>query len=797
MTKPTKDALEKITKPAHIPAIGYAYVDANHTSDNTSITYGKKNDQPTKPVTNNEVNDETRFPAASLSKIAFTYLVLRLAQEGHISLDEELHRELPFERLMEHGQYPDTTTQEYAEKLTIRHVLSHTSGLPNVGSDSSKPLNFNSEPGTEYEYSGEAILYLQKFIEKKSKMDLQTLAQKYLFDPEPKGYDLAMISITSFDELDTSKLDKKPYLIKDDQGKYQIWGYKENKWQLTDISNLEIDFEWNADQTVFISPEDEIFNTLDKGHPQSKGLDMTRSTFLPPSDLDTNIVSVHSELGKSMSIEESLAPFKDDKSPATSAVGTLLTTAADFSKFMSAWLKLIEDKDFKQAFEPPKDKKIPTFDEKDDTPPVCGLGWHLYKDDNGKLIAYQYGENTKMRAFVAINVTDKKGAAFFTNCEHGMSIANQIFSSPDLAPIGKTKKLFQSKSMSHHSQIDEPGWQETFEGVRAEDKAKDPEGIETARKYFEAAVVASPKDESKKLRLQWFNAVHPSEPEENEFTLKLETFVNVYENPFKERIEIGIKDDALIYKKFDQEIKLKRISENEFVPEKDQSFKLTINNNQVTIDFLSGDPKYVFEQSLPESYVKESFLAAVEKLKNHQMTIEPLESDSPYHLTSMSEDKTDIKSDEVELSKMSSIVKESDTPPKPNPTKVMKTKLKVQAIDNQEKIQSIQFVSKVFNSDKMKEREGNFPPEIKMIQERLASLESTDISNTGVVSAAILDIKSILEGSTSPLNQFATEAKEIVLKSNSFYEMKSEMEDNHEFSSEVSHQTDLSAKIYH
>jgi len=51
MPKPTKDALEKITEPAHIPAIGYAYVDANHTSENTSITYGKKNAQPTKPAT--------------------------------------------------------------------------------------------------------------------------------------------------------------------------------------------------------------------------------------------------------------------------------------------------------------------------------------------------------------------------------------------------------------------------------------------------------------------------------------------------------------------------------------------------------------------------------------------------------------------------------------------------------------------------------------------------------------------------------------------------------------------------
>lgn len=82
------------------------------------------------------------------------------------------------------------------------------------------------------------------------------------------GYDLSLMSITSCDKLDTSKLDKKPYLIKDDQGKYQIWGYKENKWQLTDIGNLEIDFEWKQGQTVFISPKGGIFNTLKKGHTQ-------------------------------------------------------------------------------------------------------------------------------------------------------------------------------------------------------------------------------------------------------------------------------------------------------------------------------------------------------------------------------------------------------------------------------------------------------------------------------------------------------------------------------------------------
>lgn len=82
----------------------------------------------------------------------------------------------------------------------------------------------------------------------------------------PKEYELFLMSVTSFDELDTGTLEKKPYLIKDDQGKYQIWGYKKNKWQLTDIGILKVDFEWKPSQTVFIAPKNQIFNTLQEGH---------------------------------------------------------------------------------------------------------------------------------------------------------------------------------------------------------------------------------------------------------------------------------------------------------------------------------------------------------------------------------------------------------------------------------------------------------------------------------------------------------------------------------------------------
>jgi len=45
-------------------------------------------------------------------------------------------------------------------------ILSHTSGLPLRHDDEATPIKFQFMPGTEYGYSGPAIFYLQRVIEK-------------------------------------------------------------------------------------------------------------------------------------------------------------------------------------------------------------------------------------------------------------------------------------------------------------------------------------------------------------------------------------------------------------------------------------------------------------------------------------------------------------------------------------------------------------------------------------------------------------------------------------------------------
>lgn len=580
MPKPTVARLKQIAESAHVPGVSYTYVEPIEGSKrefiSTPLAVGKKSTD-----NNDEVNNNTQFPASSLSKIVFTYLVLRLVEEQQIDLDEPLLPILQkngqeYERFKVDGNYP-----EKAKQLTARQVLSHTTGLPNFGSGSeaSAPLSFDnkSDLGKGYSYSGEAILYLQKVIEAKMGKDLETLAKNYVFKP----------------------------------------------------------------------------------------LEMNHSTFLPQPD-GTDIVKVHTELGKSTAIYVG--------EPPVNAAGSLLTTGDNFSRFMTAWLKKMDSPTFQQAFEfetsfalsdlTPEDfmrlrkadniskyLKNTTEDnykrvsfsklEFDNLKQVteesleqeiqelskklvptrgyhitetCGLGWHIYKNADNKVIAYQYGENLNTRAFMAINVTDKKGAAFFTNSEQGMSIATQILSAPDFAPIGETQALFEK--MPQYPQSDKPGWKETLEGMRAENQG-DVESIKEARRCFVAAIESSP-DDTTKTRLEWFDLVQKFKQNIIESTPPLETFAGVYKNPFGEKREIFIKDGRLICKEFDKEIKLVRISETEFLPEKNQDFKIGIKGHQVSIQFLHSQPKYLFEESLPESNNRESFFAALSKLPSNQ-----------------------------------------------------------------------------------------------------------------------------------------------------------------------------------
>ncbi|MBN1224561.1 MAG: serine hydrolase [Candidatus Aminicenantes bacterium] len=118
--------------------------------------------------TNEPVVENTVFEAASLTKTITAAAALKLVERGELELDLPLAEYLP---------YPKLAGDERYKKITARHVLTHTTGLPNWGT---KLLR---EPGERYGYSGEGFLYLGHVVEEISGMPLKGFAKNEIFDP--------------------------------------------------------------------------------------------------------------------------------------------------------------------------------------------------------------------------------------------------------------------------------------------------------------------------------------------------------------------------------------------------------------------------------------------------------------------------------------------------------------------------------------------------------------------------------------------------------------------------------------
>ncbi len=121
--------------------------------------------------TNEPVDENTMFEAASLTKTVTAYAAMRLVERGELDLDKPLHEYFPDQ------VYKKLSGDERYKKITARLVLTHTTGLPNWGN------RLMRDPGLQYGYSGEGFLYLGKTIEQVSGLSLQEFARKEIFEP--------------------------------------------------------------------------------------------------------------------------------------------------------------------------------------------------------------------------------------------------------------------------------------------------------------------------------------------------------------------------------------------------------------------------------------------------------------------------------------------------------------------------------------------------------------------------------------------------------------------------------------
>ncbi|CAN5433255.1 hypothetical protein BH18VER2_BH18VER2_00480 [soil metagenome] len=140
-------------------------------------TYGLANVEKKKPLAR-----DTILYAASLTKLAYTYMVMQLVDEGVIDLDQSIAKYLP-RPLPEYEKYADLANDERWRKLTPRILLDHTTGFPNFRFlNLDEKLDFKFDPGTRYAYSGEGYNLLQFVLEAGLGLDAGKEMQRRVFD---------------------------------------------------------------------------------------------------------------------------------------------------------------------------------------------------------------------------------------------------------------------------------------------------------------------------------------------------------------------------------------------------------------------------------------------------------------------------------------------------------------------------------------------------------------------------------------------------------------------------------------
>jgi len=211
-----KSAIDSLYN-ANIPSDGPgAAVLVSYQGDKLiSKGYGLRNLEAHKPVT-----QSTNFRIASVSKQFTALCILKLVEEGKLSLQDSVIKYLP---------YP------IFHNMTIEQLINHTSGLPAFDDyflnqwdrarivENKDVLDWlikqpkpNYKPGENFEYSNTAYLMLALIVEEVSEMEFSIYASKHVFQP------LGMDSTNYFSLAKPVKISQRALCYEQDStGKYE------------------------------------------------------------------------------------------------------------------------------------------------------------------------------------------------------------------------------------------------------------------------------------------------------------------------------------------------------------------------------------------------------------------------------------------------------------------------------------------------------------------------------------------------------------------------------------------------
>jgi len=148
------------------------------------------------------ISEDNVFWIASMTKMFAGASIMMLADEGKVSLDDPVTKFIPqLEKWMvvEEKDASHVLLKPLVRPVTLRHVLSHTSGLTGMselqqvtGSDST-PLKARAlssvtgplqwQPGDKYQYGNQGMNIAARIVEIISGMPYEEFLQKRFFDP--------------------------------------------------------------------------------------------------------------------------------------------------------------------------------------------------------------------------------------------------------------------------------------------------------------------------------------------------------------------------------------------------------------------------------------------------------------------------------------------------------------------------------------------------------------------------------------------------------------------------------------
>lgn len=169
---------------------------------------------------------DRRFHPASVDKVVIAAMIARLADEGRLALHDPLGRRLPGGWL----DLPAAPGIDPARDITVEHLLTHTSGLPEAFEatlltgdlarrwtrdellDLARAKRPLGRPGERFGYTDTAYWILQRIIEEATGLGYREAIRRLVLDPAEMAH-TAMPFDDEFDPAELAELELAPMVV--------------------------------------------------------------------------------------------------------------------------------------------------------------------------------------------------------------------------------------------------------------------------------------------------------------------------------------------------------------------------------------------------------------------------------------------------------------------------------------------------------------------------------------------------------------------------------------------------------